>query len=89
MVKTNHVQKAQIKVDKAMSVFSKAISEVEKAQSTLQDGISLDEASISKLLSLITNAKEDIELIDAGLVEKKAKILENEELISRLVVFGG
>lgn len=87
MTKHNHVQKAQKKVEKAVSVFDKAINDVESAQATLLEGIKQDAHKINALEDKILSIKAEIAEVWNGKNEKGRIMETNKAVLDNLKQF--
>lgn len=84
MAKSNHAQKAQKRVDKAVGVFSQAIVQVEKAQETLSAGIQQDSHTVNALNNKIVSIQSEIAAVEQSKQEKGDQMKSNRELLNRL-----
>lgn len=87
IAKVNHIQKAQRQVEKAVTVFDKAIKEVDKAQETLLQGIENDSYEINALRTKLVKTKARIAEVEQDKLEKGEAIKRNKEILKNLKEF--
>lgn len=87
MVKDKQLNKANKKVNKALGVFSDAITAVLSAQEDLKAGISADYTEIDAIHGSIKALQNKIVTIEAGMREKEDSMVANNDLLDRLSKF--